>query len=144
MNTQSKLSLVGFLAALAALELAAPPAQAKEVQTANNPVEARLTRLSKTLQSRVETLPTSSPLSDTANLVAQWLNGSDRGFANIPGGGGFVNRDGGGGFVNSRPGGGFANSRPGGGFVNRRPGGGFINNPWRNTWSDGGGFLNRR
>ena len=30
------------------------------------------------------------------------------------------------------------------GFANRGGGGGFVNvNPWRNGWSDGGGFVNR-
>ncbi|MGK7928106.1 MAG: GrrA/OscA1 family cyclophane-containing rSAM-modified RiPP [Spirulina sp.] len=110
MERKSNLSLVGFLAALTALEVAAPAARTLAAQPKHLTVEARLTRLSDTLKNRVDNLSETNPSKPEIGEIV----------------GSFVNRGGGGGFVN-RGGGGFVNRRPwrngwgdGGGFLNRR------------------------
>lgn len=111
MNTQ--IGWTAFLISLATLSLAPTEAQA-----AGGTVEARLARLSATLQAQASQLPDPNPSSSKADfLSAGWANGG-----------------GGRGFVNTRRGG-WGDGTGGRGFVNV--------NPWRNGWADGGGFLNR-
>lgn len=78
-------------------------------------VEARLSRLSATVRERVEQLP--EPAEDPTLQALGWADGRGRA-----------------GWVNSRVGG-WADGH-GGSFGNARP--------WRNGWSDGGGFWNSR
>ena len=105
MNRTSNLSLVAFLAALTALEMAAPVASQPTPLT----VESRLSRLAETLKSRIDRLPETPELPGETDIVAQWLKTR---------GGGFLNRPGGGGFLNRRP---WRNGwGDGGGFLNRR------------------------
>ena len=111
MDRKSNLSLVGFLATLTALEVAAPAARALTAQPPPLTVEARLSRLSDTLKNRVDNLSETNPSNPEIGEIAQ-------GFVNRGGGGGFVNRGGGGGFINRRP---WRNGwGDGGGFLNRR------------------------
>jgi rSAM-associated Gly-rich repeat protein len=113
---KTQIGWTAFLISLSAFTLAPTGAQAT---TGNSPtaVEARLARLSATLQAKAAQLPPSSPHSANADLLAGWANGG-----------------GGRGFVNTRRGG-WGDGTGGRGFVNV--------NPWRNGWADGGGFWNR-
>ncbi|MFM7189590.1 MAG: GrrA/OscA1 family cyclophane-containing rSAM-modified RiPP [Microcystaceae cyanobacterium] len=150
MNITAPISWTAFLLTLSTLNLAAVATPQTPVETrtaANISLEDRLTRIASALKMREQQRPQPNP-----NELAGWANGrSGGGFANTRGPG-WGNTSGGGGFVNTR-GPGWGNTSGGGGFVNTRGpgwgnvsgGGGFVNtSPFRNGWSDGGSFLNRR
>ena len=107
---------MGFVIALGTISSLPNASQATEITAG---LEARLASINAALQQRASQLPVETNFPKPGNDVVA----------------GFANRSGGGGF---------GNARGGGGFVNRGGGGGFANvNPWRNGWSDGGGFVNR-
>ncbi len=116
MQITNKITFMGLLLAISTLNISGAIANSeKPINTkVSNPIEYRLSRLTKVIEKRgVETMKTLPPAEE--NLLA-------RGFANRSGGGGFANRGG------------------GGGFVNRGGGGGFVN---RSPWPNGGSFYNR-
>ncbi|MGL5033421.1 MAG: GrrA/OscA1 family cyclophane-containing rSAM-modified RiPP [Microcystaceae cyanobacterium] len=120
MKITTKIGWTAFLVTLATFNLSSSEASVLPPtnQPSNSTLESRLARIVSILKTKESQLPQKN------NLLNPELAG---GFANRSGGGGFANRSGGGGFVNLGGGGGFANA-----------------SPWRNGWSDGGGFLNRR
>jgi rSAM-associated Gly-rich repeat protein len=136
MKITTPLSWTAFLLTLAAWNGTAMAAmESSGIATSEiHPVslEDRLTRIAEVLKMKEEQRPNPYP----PELAGGWGNG--RG-----GGGGFVNTRGPG-WGNVSGGGGFVNTR-GPGWGNVSGGGGFVNaSPFRNGWSDGGSFLNRR
>ena len=143
----TKTSWLGFLLALSTLNI--PIANATENIPLQPTIENRLNRITETIKQK------EAQLQDTSNiepdrLAIGWRDGKKgRGWVNI-GRSGWRNGRSGRGWVNlSRPRwgdgrrGGWVNGRRGT-WVDGR-GGSFANaNPWRNGWSDRGGFYNRR
>ena len=147
MKMSTKTSWLGFLLALSTLNI--PIANATENIPLQPTIENRLNRITETIKQK------EAQLQDTSNiepdrLAIGWRDGKKgRGWVNI-GRSGWRNGRSGRGWVNlSRPRwgdgrrGGWVNGRRGT-WVDGR-GGSFANaNPWRNGWSDRGGFYNRR
>lgn len=135
MNIHTNAGLVGLLLALSALQIPSAIAitQPTDPNPSSNQVELRLHRLTVALREREAQLQ-NAPLPEHGEmLLAGWVNGSNgRGAVVTPAGRGWGNGAGDRGWVNTAVGGGFRNS-----------GGGFVNNPWRNAWSNGGGFFNQ-
>jgi rSAM-associated Gly-rich repeat protein len=143
----TKTSWLGFLLALSTLNI--PIANATENIPLQPTVENRLNRITAAIKEKEEQLQDTSNI-EPDPLAIGWRDGKKgRGWVNI-GRSGWRNGRKGRGWVNiSRPRwgdgrrGGWLNGRRGG-WVDGR-GGSFVNaNPWRNGWSDRGGFYNRR
>lgn len=113
MDITTRTSLVSFLLLLAALNV--PDAAATTTPVAQPTIEARLTRLSATMQERINQLP-DSVLTPDQRIALGWGDGRGRDW------------------VNGRGGGGWADGYRGDWVDGRN---------WRNGWPDGGGFLNR-
>jgi rSAM-associated Gly-rich repeat protein len=116
----NRISYVGFLAALSMLTVAelpasaASPADQATAVEATNSIEGRISRLSKVLQERAQQLPTEATAGADNLIAIGFADGAGRGWTDTRRGG-------------------WADGH-GGDFLNR--------NPWRNGWSDGGGFVN--
>ncbi len=137
MQSSTYSSWAAFVLAVATLQnvpaAAVQTPQTPETQPQTNSLESRMSRIQARLLAKASQVPNSE-----ASFV-----GTGWGEGGAEAAGGFGNVRGGGGFGNARGGGGFANNRGGGGFVNTVGGGGFANaTPWRNAWTDGGGFVN--
>lgn len=116
MNINTKTSLVGFLLALATLNIPSTATTTNEVgKSVPKPsIEQRLNRLNAAIRAREEQLPESSQNKNSFTVAQGWADGRDREW------------------VNGRRGG--WGDGHNGGFANVKP--------WRNGWSDGGGFYN--
>ncbi|MGD1713036.1 GrrA/OscA1 family cyclophane-containing rSAM-modified RiPP [Hydrocoleum sp. CS-953] len=128
MQLYTKSSWVGFLLALSTLNI--PTANATENIPLQPTVENRINRITTTLKQKEEQLQNSSDV-ELDSIALGWGDSRNRNWVNTPRGRGWgdaKNRN----WVN-------------GNRVNWKDGhgGSFTNvNPWRNSWSDLGGFYN--
>ncbi len=128
MQLSTKSSWVGFLLALSTLNI--PTANATENIPLQPTVENRINRITATLKQKEEQLQNSSDV-EPNRMALGWSDGRNRNWVNTRRGRGWgdgKNRN----WVN-------------GNRVNWKDGhgGSFANvNPWRNGWSDVGGFYN--
>jgi len=124
----TKSSWVGFLLALSTLNI--PTANATENNPLQPTVENRLNRITTAIKQKEEKLQNTSNI-ELDRIALGWADGKGRSWADTRKGRGWgdgKNRN----WVN-------------GNRVNWKDGNGgsFANiNPWRNGWSDGGGFYN--
>lgn len=116
----------GLVGFLLALSAFGLTSTAQAASEEANPIEARLSRLSSAVRERVNQLPEGT--ADPSLQALGWGDGGNRGWGNSRAGGWVDGR--GGSFVNSRPWRNGWSDR--GGFFNSRP-----------RWGNGGGFLNR-
>ncbi|MGD1698347.1 GrrA/OscA1 family cyclophane-containing rSAM-modified RiPP [Dapis sp. BLCC M229] len=131
MKIYKKSSWLGFLLALSTLNI--PTANATENNSLQPTVENRINRITATLKQKEEQLQNIQNL-EPNRLAIGWGDGKK--------GRGWINGRGRRGWGNGKNRGWINGNR--GGWIDGR-GGSFVNaNPWRNGWSDRGGFYNRR
>ena len=130
MKLYTKSSWVGFLLALSTLNI--PIANATENIPLQPTIENRLNRITVTIKQKEEQLQNSSDV-EPEHIALGWADGKGRGWVDTRRGRGW-------GDGKKR---GWVNANRGGWKDGK--GGSFANvNPWRNGWSDGGSFYNRR